>query len=325
MRLRDQYKTKRRIARRAARWLYAERGTSDSLGRWLRQSPLHETVYLEMAKLDQALGKIDPHLLKSPADPPPGPMYQWRIKAGVAIAVGMVVFLTFWSWRWYDATSVHIYRTQLGQMQHVELSDGSSIDLNTESEVRVHYSESLRYAQLVRGEALFKVRYNVARPFNVKANDTTVRDLGTAFSVRIFDSNAAEVLVTEGSAAVASAIQTETLKAGDLATVRENHIHSRSLIEAEYRRKLGWTEGWLFFQGETLQTAINEFNRYNHRKLVLLDPQLASLKVGGNFRVTDPESFALAVSASPRVPMRSIHDGTDAQIIFLGRATASIP
>jgi transmembrane sensor len=322
MRPRHQRKAKKRIAKDAVRWVYTDPGKSESFARWLRQSPLHETVYLEVVELDRALGKINPRLLTPPADSSIGSTLQWKVGAGVAIAVGVTAFLSFWAWRSHDAASADIYRTQLGQIQHIDLSDGSSIDLNTETEVRVRYSGTLRFAQLVRGEALFKIRHSVARPFNVKANDTTVRDLGTAFSVRIRDSNAEEVLVTEGTAAVASAIQTETLKAGELATVRDDHIHSRTLIDVESQRRLAWTGGQLVFQGETLQEAINEFNRYNQRKLVLLDPHLAALKVGGTFRVTDPESFAMSL-VPMHVPVHSIHDGT-AQMILLGRGTASI-
>jgi hypothetical protein len=66
MRLRDQNKAKRRVAKDAVRWLYADRKESDSLDRWLRQSPLHKTVYLEIVQLDRALGQIDPLLLKPP-------------------------------------------------------------------------------------------------------------------------------------------------------------------------------------------------------------------------------------------------------------------
>jgi transmembrane sensor len=44
--------------------------------------------------------------------------------------------------------------------------------------------------------------------------------------------------------------------------------------------------------------AVDEFNRYNRRKLQLADPALAALRVGGTFNATDPESFAAALASA---------------------------
>jgi transmembrane sensor len=37
---------------------------------------------------------------------------------------------------------------------------------------------------------------------------------------------------------------------------------------------------------------VREFNRYNRRRLVIVDPAIAQMKVGGSFEAQDPESFA---------------------------------
>src|SRR4029077_19225198 len=70
------------------------------------------------------------------------------------------------------------YNTKVGELQVVPLGDGSVISLNTDSEVVVRYSEKSRDIELFRGEALFDVAKNKARPFVVHAGDTAVRAVG---------------------------------------------------------------------------------------------------------------------------------------------------
>jgi transmembrane sensor len=61
---------------------------------------------------------------------------------------------------------------------------------------------------------------------------------------------------------------------------------------------LAWQGGAISFQGESLADAISEFNRYSRRRLELGDPELGTLRVGGEFRTTDIDSFVAALRAS---------------------------
>jgi transmembrane sensor len=63
-------------------------------------------------------------------------------------------------------------------------------------------------------------------------------------------------------------------------------------------QRLAWTSGRLEFRGESLAFAVEEFNRYNRRKISLADPKLAQLRVGGSFKSTDPDSFAAALAST---------------------------
>src|SRR5262249_31093929 len=76
------------------------------------------------------------------------------------------------------------YRTSIGEMRVVPLSDGSVISLNTDSEVVIAYSDARRSIQLIRGEALFDVSKDPLRPFVVRAGEMEVRAVGTSFTVR---------------------------------------------------------------------------------------------------------------------------------------------
>jgi transmembrane sensor len=66
---------------------------------------------------------------------------------------------------------------------------------------------------------------------------------------------------------------------------------------------LTWRDGRIDLGGKSLADAIDEFNRYNKRQIVLCDSSLAAEQFDGVFNTNDPEGFATAVQASLNVPV----------------------
>lgn len=199
-----------------------------------------------------------------------------------------------------DLKSGDVYSTGVGEFHRVPLSDGSTVSINTNSEVRVRYSSSLRRVELVRGEALFEVASNPARPFDVAANGTTVRAVGTAFSVRLHEDASdkkVDVVVSEGRVAI-NPPSRQTYTAGTVATVRNGRVTATTIHAADITSKLAWTDRRLVFQGEKLSDVVEEINRYNLRQFEVADPDIASLRIGGTFMATDPDGFARALDKS---------------------------
>jgi len=196
------------------------------------------------------------------------------------------------------------HSTQIGGFARTALPDGSSVELNTDSTIRVLYTATERRIDLVKGEALFKVRSDPDRPFKVTASGTHVRAVGTAFAMRVRGKNFLEVMVTEGRVAIGD--EQIPLSAGGTASVRARHVKIATPPGHAYLgRKLAWTRGRLAFQGETLAQAVQEFNRYNSRlRLRIADPQLTTLAVGGTFVAAEPHAFvqSLAVLDIEGVP-----------------------
>jgi transmembrane sensor len=186
------------------------------------------------------------------------------------------------------------------------------VQLNTGSEIRVSFSARDRRIVLVRGEANFKVTHNPARPFDVTAGGTTVRAVGTEFSVSLRDNETVDVLVTEGhvalrpfsNSAIAPAAQGPMLGPGEIATVSSAGASVQLLPADSVARRLAWTSGRLIFNGQTLAEAATEFNLYNRCKLVIADPDVASLQVGGSFVATDLDSFVAALGHTLNVHVR---------------------
>lgn len=92
--------------------------------------------------------------------------------------------------------------TSVGENIHHKLPDGSSLWLNSSSNVEINYSENFRRINLLGGEVHFEVAKDATRPFEVYADDRLVRAIGTAFTVHKLDGRI-EVLVSEGTVELA--------------------------------------------------------------------------------------------------------------------------
>ena len=115
--------------------------------------------------------------------------------AAVAILVGTLGLL--------EALSP-VYATALGEQRSIQFEDGSTVELNSRSKIRVNYSKMERDVELIQGQALFHVAHDTARPFIVAVGATRVLAVGTQFDVyKKF--NGTVVTVVEGRVAVYAA------------------------------------------------------------------------------------------------------------------------
>jgi transmembrane sensor len=201
-------------------------------------------------------------------------------------------------WWGYEQSTWGQYSTPIGGFARIVLVDGSVIDLNTDSDVRVRLRERRREIRLVRGEGRFQVAHDTSRAFTVDAAGTAVRAVGTAFSVRVRDGEQVDVLVSEGKVAVGANQRTPAVSAGEAAVVRDDRVSVSRVEPQALARRMAWTMGRLEFRGESLGEAVEEFNRYNRRHIRLAGSSLAGLRVGGSFTATDPESFAGALAST---------------------------
>jgi transmembrane sensor len=192
------------------------------------------------------------------------------------------------------------YATELGEISRVPLRDGSIMDINTSSVLNVAMHARGRNVVLHRGEAWFEVAKDPGRPFLVRAGDARFRAVGTAFSVRRM-SEGAELLVTEGRVEAwlsGAAGRRVMIDAGCKILLDGRQPLRAAAAPQQIERSLAWRNGQISLDGETLAEAADEFNRYNRRKLVIEDPVLARRQFVGLFRTDDPQSFAVAVSAT---------------------------
>ena len=195
------------------------------------------------------------------------------------------------------------FSTGKGETKVVALKDGSVVTLNTASEKLVTYSDDQRGVELIRGEALFDVAKNKARAFVVGAGDTSVRVVGTSFTVRRFDAAPIQVLVREGIVEVfkpAARSKPVRISANTLAVapLDDADIAARPVPAAQLHRAMAWQGGQIAFEGETLAQAVAEFSRYSDTRIVIDDPALAKEEIAGLFKATDPVGFANTIAIS---------------------------
>jgi len=192
--------------------------------------------------------------------------------------------------------------TGKGETKVVALKDGSVVTLNTASEIQVNYSDTVRAVELVRGEALFDVAKNKAQPFVVAAGDTSVRVVGTSFSVRRIDTAPIQVLVREGTVEVfkpAQSTKPVRISANSMAVAQaDNAIAAMPVPAAQVHRQMAWQNGQIAFEGETLAQAAEEFSRYSDTRIVIEDSGLAKEEIAGLFKATDPVGFAQTIAIS---------------------------
>ena len=227
---------------------------------------------------------------------------RWLMFVGATAAatagVGMLGWLSAEHRRWT------YFETEVGGNKRAVLADQSLVLLNTDSRLRVRLANARRDSELIRGEAFFTVAHEKSRPFYVKAGRTLVCAMGTAFSVRLHDDRSVEVLVATGRVAMGTTepgsgsgspvLADSAPQAGidESVAASPGSLVIRQQPPGYVARKLAWTIGNISFDGETLTEAVSEFNRYNRRHLVIADPAIARMKVGGSFEANDPESFA---------------------------------
>jgi transmembrane sensor len=304
---------------------------------WLRRDPRHRRAFEELggvwtaldelaeAKREEKVATFVAEERRLYATAPPKPAHgrlrrwaPWAMAASLALAVGMVSWLQ-------HGNEAQTLATAVGQQRSATLADGSAVQLNTNTILETRFTREQRVVYLRKGEASFKVAKNTERPFLVHAGDMVVRAVGTEFNVRIRDSRVIEVIVAEGRVAVepqleppvrtvASAArrstlpQTRELVAGQRFEATQQAAPVAEITPVALSNTLAWREGAIVFDGEPLVQAIAELNRYSDTRLVVADPGIYDLRVGGRFRTGDVDGFLKALTKAFPVSTRRASD-----------------
>ena len=315
-----------RIELEAAEWIarrYAGLSPEEQheFQRWRAVDPRHHATFTELEETWRALDRVRaPGEKRFGSDPdilaPRRPRWARRFAPAFAAAAAVVLAGAVW-WRTASpdrASYASAVATAVGEFQQIELPDGSTLRVNTDTRLEIAYSASERRVRLTLGEAFFTVAKSHARPFFVEANGVAVRAVGTAFNVRLH-AQTVEVLVTEGRVRVADSARGESLivarsaersageppllVAGERAVVAAPSTagEARSPVVADrvaapdLARVLAWQERRLEFVAAPLAEIVAEFNRYNRMQLIVEGAGLAAERFGGSFRADQPDTL----------------------------------
>ena len=237
-----------------------------------------------------------------------------------------------------------MYATGIGETRWVSLADGSTIELNAESRIRVRFTRTERDVDLLQGQALFQVSRNPARPFVVHSGASRITDVGTEFDVY---RRPADTIVTviEGRVAVRSGsdrdpvtsppppsgprLSSVALSAHPDANVLGVMITAGEQVDLTPRGSLrpihadiaaatAWTRQKLAFASAPLSEVVAQYNLYHEKRLVIRDPSLESYHVSGEFSATDSAALVAFLRAQPTLVVRE----TDNEIEISGTTAA---
>lgn len=214
--------------------------------------------------------------------------------------------------------------TDAGEWDQGLLADGTVVRVGPNTEVRWSFDDERRSIVLSRGEAVFEVAKDPRRPFIVTTNLGHVRAVGTEFGVSLL-SGSVVVTVAHGKVVVSRPDDARFLinhANGAVADLVANQqlVMSLEKVEPVQRvdavHELQWATGYYEFRGETVNDAVDQFNRRNRQQIIVDHPAVGAIAMPlATVRLDDPDSFAAMLDA--RADVRVVLD--DANVIRLQR------
>jgi transmembrane sensor len=279
----------------AASWLAAmDAGTAspDAFEAWRGADPRHAAAFAQVADAFEQIER-----LRAVHEREPTPSLAWNrrkmlragVLAGGASIAGALVAV--------KAAAREKAETTTGERRTLLLEDGTRVRMNTATRIRWKIGAGDRTIWLERGEIGLDVAKEFGSPFRIQAADGTVFGLSNgSFNIRQ-EQESFDLLTLIGRAEAEGGGQ-ESVAAGSLARVIGRHVVIRVAEPVALDRARSWRDGQLVFEGESLDFVVAEFNRYLDPKIVIADPSLSRIRLGGRFTTTDPKDLLTALHAS---------------------------
>lgn len=194
------------------------------------------------------------------------------------------------------------YVTDTGERQEIALPDGSRMTLNTGTAVALDFSERSRTVRILKGEAFFDVRPSTAPTFRVAGHFGDVAVKGTAFSVKLNETED-DVVLTRGVVEVARRAQPQDhalLAPGEAVSVTAASLLPVRKVDTD--RSLAWLEGRIRFDDQPLGEVLNDLRRYYPGRIFVARSAIEQISVSGDYRLDQPlliiQSLAEAAGAT---------------------------
>ena len=255
---------------------------------WLDADPVHRITYWRM---EAAWSRTERLTALRPQAAPRSKTFAFFRVAAATVTVSAIA-----AGAWYAIpreTGV-TYATSIGGHESIMLADGSRIELNTDSAIRLADSAHARNIWLEKGEAYLQVTHDASRPLTVFVGNRRVVDLGTKFVVKR-GTDRLEVAVLEGRVSLDAGdtpnFQETVLQQGETAIASADGVSVHRKTTRELSDELGWRRGVIVFDNTPLGEAAEQVSRYNAVKVAVTDAAIARLPVTGTVSSTDPKEF----------------------------------
>ncbi|GKS77411.1 FecR domain-containing protein [Acidovorax sp. SUPP950] len=295
---------------------------------WRRANPVHEQAWQQVQSVEQAfhsipdgVGPLALHTLAAAEDmQAKGKRRRAAVKLlGLGVIGSALGALAFRLAPWQQRSD---YATDVGQRRSVLLPDGTRLQMNTGTEVRVVFSTLRRLIVLQRGELFIDTGDDAPsiagrRPFWVETVEARLEAIGTRFGVRQSQGETrlhmiqgqVAVHLASGHRFVANAGDSLVIRVGNATPVRR--ADDRSFDPA------GWTQGVLVAKQMRLDAFVAELSRYQEAPL-RCDPAVANLRVSGVFQLEGSDPVGQAIDGLTRtLPVRAVR-GQDNVLVVTG-------
>ena len=203
-----------------------------------------------------------------------------------------------------------------GGQFHIQLSDGTKVWLNSESQLKypvAFVKGQARQVELVYGEAYFDVspstEHNGAK-FRVYHNQQEVEVLGTEFNIKAYKSetNIYTTLV-EGSVAIHTNNENKNLIPGQRSNLNINQ-NTISVTTVDPYYEVSWKEGVFSFQGKRLEDLMKALARWYDMDVVFENEAHKDIKFKGTLRKHQSIEEVMSIIKSTSINNYAINNKT---------------
>lgn len=179
------------------------------------------------------------------------------------------------------------YITEVGEQRRVDLADGVSLELNTQT--RINRRDNANFV-LVSGEV--EVLTRAQAPLKVQAGAGWLSASQARFNLRNTDQSVC-VTCLDGALQVDVQGRSIRLESGQQLTYDAQRVGMPQAVDTS--AVIAWRQQVLVFNDATLSTVIDEINRYRPGMLLLLNSELGKRKVQARFNLDQLAGVALLI------------------------------
>ncbi|SHF77706.1 FecR family protein [Mariniphaga anaerophila] len=218
----------------------------------------------------------------------------WKTVAGIAAVfiVGLmtILFLNEQPVKIHEGsyeTTMMSFKVPFGSKSEVTLADGSTVVLNSGSELTYPgtFTGGKREVSLL-GEAFFNVKANENEPFVVRTDHFNIQVTGTQFNVCSYtDDDFSKVSLLEGKVGV---LVGEGTSAIDIVPGQQFYLNEKErkyrVLDSDVGMESSWKDGEFRFKEIAFPELLKRLERWYDVKLSYSSPELGKMLYNGNFR-----------------------------------------
>lgn len=208
-------------------------------------------------------------------------MHQWMRYAAIFIVALSLGFMADFLLNRETISSIsqHIeYSSEKGSVSKIHLEDGSTIWLSSGTKLKLDKNDSGETTARLDGEAYFDLVTDPDRKFTVDLGQFKVRDIGTIFNIRAYESEQTILTTLVGGRIDLIKNSGEsflTVKPGELVSYNKSN---RNIVVNQLDPSIvtAWTEGKFVFIDQPLSEICKELENWYNIEIQIADPKLAN-------------------------------------------------